>query len=147
MKVDKLPLYQATHNQLGLGSCQYKTKHDVNHSAKCTGVDKHEGGLEIEVQYQAKNLDNPEKVQEQIHFHGKAKVPPATSPAKFGEPVQVNGGGKVKFQMKNDSVHGEGKETIHYDKGTTGPHSGKVQVTYDCSGDASGITCQWQDKA
>jgi len=143
IKVEELPLYKATHKQFGLGSCQYKTKHDVNHSAKCTGVDKHEGGLEIEVQYQAKNLDNLEKVQEQIHFHGKAK-----GDGNPGQPLQVNGGGGVKFQMKKDSVKGTGKETVVRDTGSTGgsKKGRKEKVTYECSGGKTGIKCGWSDK-
>merc|ERR1711907_532671 len=142
VKVDDLPLYKATHNQFGLGSCQYKTKHGVNHSAKCTGVDKHENGMEVPVQYQAKNLDNPEKVQEQIHFHGKVKAN-----ASPGWPVQVNGGGKVKYDAKHNTVKGEGKEKLVRNPSSTGGSTKptKETVTYDCSGNGSGITCKWSD--
>ena len=145
VKVDDLPLYKATHNQLGLGSCQYKTKHGVNHSAKCTGVDKHEGGLEVPVQYQVKNLDKPEKMQEQIHFHGKAKG----DSAKMNQPLQVNGGGKVKYQANHDAVKGEGKEKVVRRPGSTAGSTKpiKEKVTYECSGGKTGIKCGWSDKA
>ena len=143
IKVEELPLYKATHKQFGLGSCQYKTKHDVNHSAKCTGVDKHEGGLEVPVQYQVKNLDKPEKMQEQIHFHGKAKG----DSAKMNQPLQVNGGGKVKYQANHDAVKGEGKEKVVRNPSSTAGSTKptKEKVTYDCSGNRSGITCKWSN--
>ena len=141
--VDDLPLYKATHNQFGLGSCQYKTKHGINHSVKCTGVDKHEGGLEIKVKYQAKNLDKREKLHEQIHFHGKVKG----DSAKMNQPLQVNGGGKVKYDAKHDRVKGEGKEKVVRNPSSTGGSTKptKEKVTYDCSGNGSGITCKWSD--
>ena len=131
VKVDDLPLYKATHNQLGLGSCQYKTKHGVNHSAKCTGVDKHEGGLEVPVQYQVKNLDKPEKMQEQIHFHGKAK-----SDGDPRIPLEVHAGGKIK--MKGDSIKGEGKEKLVPNGG-----GAKQEVTYKCTGSKNSVHCEW----
>ena len=98
------------------------------------------------MQYQAKNLDKPEKVQEQIHFHGKVKG----DSAKMSEPLQVNGGGKVKYQANHDAVKGEGKEKVVRRPGSTGGSTKptKEKVTYDCSGNGSGgITCQWSDKA
>ena len=131
VKVDDLPLYKATQSDFQLGSCQYKTKHGVNHSAKCTGTDRHEGGLEITVQYQAKNLDNPEKVQEQIHFHGKAK-----SDGDPHQPSEVHAGGKIK--MKGDSVKGEGKEKVVPNGG-----GAKQEVTYKCTGSKDSVHCEW----
>ena len=134
--VDKLPLYKATHNQFGFGSCQYKTKHGINHSAKCTGVDKHEGGLEITVQYQAKNLDKPEKLEEEVKFHGKAK-----SDGGHGgqtQPLEVHAGGKIK--MKGDSIKGEGKEKVVPNDG-----GAKQEVTYRCTGNKDSVHCEWSD--
>ena len=134
MKVDKLPLYQATHNQLGLGSCQYKTKHGINHSAKCTGVDKHEGGLEINVKYQAKNLDKPEKLEEEVKFHGKAKSDGGHGGQE--QPLEVHAGGKIK--MKGDSIKGEGKEKLVPNGG-----GAKQEVTYRCTGNKDSVHCEW----
>ena len=145
--IKDLPLLRATEKQFGidLKSCQHKMKHDQLHMIKCEGVDTHEGGLEVPVQYQAKNLDQPEKVQEQIHFHGKVKG----DSAKMSEPLQVNGGGKVKYQAKHDAVKGEGKEKVVRAAGSTAGSTKptKEKVTYDCSGNGSGIICKWSDKA
>ena len=136
VKVDDLPLYKATQSDLQLRSCQYKTKHSVNHSAKCTGVDKHEGGLEITVQYQAKNLDKPEKLEEEVKFHGKAK-----SDGGHGgqtQPLEVHAGGKIK--MKGDSIKGEGKEKVVPNDG-----GAKQEVMYRCTGNKDSVHCEWSD--
>ena len=134
VKVDKLPLYKATHNQFGFGSCQYKTKHGINHSAKCTGVDKHEGGLEITVQYQAKNLDKPEKLEEEVKFHGKAKSDGGHGGQE--QPLEVHAGGKIK--MKGDSIKGEGKEKVVPNDGGS-----EQEVTYRCTGNKDSVHCEW----
>ena len=134
--VDDLPLYKATHNQFGLGSCQYKTKHGINHSAKCTGVDKHEGGLEITVQYQAKNLDKPEKLEEEVKFHGKAKSNGGHGGQE--QPLEVHAGGKIK--MKGDSIKGEGKEKVVPNDG-----GAKQEVMYRCTGNKDSVHCEWSD--
>ena len=131
VKVDDLPLYKATQSDLQLRSCQYKTKHGINQSAKCTGVDKHEGGLEINVQYQAKNLDKPEKLQEEVKFHGKAK-----SDGDPHIPLEVHAGGKIK--MKGDSIKGEGKEKVVPNDG-----GAKQEVTYRCTGNKDSVHCEW----
>ena len=142
-----LPLFKATHKQFKIdeSKCQYKLKNGVKHAAKCEGFDAHEQGLEVPVQYQAKNLDKPEKVQEQIHFHGKVK----SDGTKKNQPLQVKGSGKVKYQAKHDAVKGEGKEKVVRRPGSTGGSTKptKEKVTYDCSGNGSGITCKWSDKA
>ena len=132
-KVEDLPLYKATQSDLFWGSCQYKTKHGVNHSAKCTGKDDHEG-LEITVQYQAKNLDKPEKLQEEVKFHGKAKSDGGHGGQE--QPLEVHAGGKIK--MKGDSIKGEGKEKVVPNDG-----GAKQEVTYRCTGNKDSVHCEW----
>ena len=97
------------------------------------------------MQYQAKNLDKPEKLQEVIHFHGKVK----SDGTKKNQPLQVKGSGKVKYQAKHDAVKGEGKEKVVRAAGSTAGSTKptKEKVTYDCSGNGSGIICKWSDKA
>ena len=139
------PLKKALHNTDNLhfdGPCA-RSKNGVE---KCSGYENHEGGIHIPWEYVAKNLDNPEKMHEQIHFYGKVKV----DSAKMNAPLQVNGGGKVKYDAKHDRVKGEGKEKVVRKPGSTAGSTKpiKEKVTYDCSGNGSGgITCQWSDKA
>ena len=131
--MDDLPLYKATQRDLQWGSCQYKTKHGVNHSAKCTGKDNHEG-LEITVQYQAKNLDKPEKLEEEVKFHGKAK----SDGQDPQQPLEVHAGGKIK--MKDNSIKGEGKEKVVPNDGGS-----EHEVTYRCTGNKDSVHCEWSD--